>query len=77
MILLAILIPGLSFILRGKFISGIVALLLQVLAVFTFLIFGLGFFIWLGTAAWAVISYNNGKAEKRNKELISALKSQQ
>lgn len=77
MILIAILIPGLSFLLRGKILAGLVALVLQVIACFTFVIFGLGFFIWLGTAIWAVISYNNGKADKRNRELIEALKTQQ
>ena len=77
MILLALLLPGISFLIRGKIISGLVALILQLIAVFTFLLFGLGFFIWLGTAIWAVISYNNEKAEKRNKELINAIKNQQ
>ncbi|WP_338876167.1 hypothetical protein WBJ53_10995 [Spirosoma sp. SC4-14] len=77
MILLAILVPGLSFLLRGKIISGIIAVILQIVAFLTFVFFGLGFFIWLGTAVWAVISYNNGKAEKRNNELIEAIKNQQ
>ena len=74
MILLAILVPGLSFLLRGKIIQGIIAIILQIIAVFTFLVFGLGFFLWLGTAIWAVISYNNGKAEKRNQGLINAIR---
>jgi len=73
MILLAIFLPGLSFLLRGKIIQGVIAILLQIIAFFTFLIFGLGFFLWLATAIWAVISYNNGKAEKRNQELIDAM----
>lgn len=76
MILLAILVPGLSFLLRGKVIQGIIAIILQIIAAFTFLLFGLGFFIWLATAIWAVISYNNGKAEKRNQELINSIKEQ-
>lgn len=76
MVLLAILVPGISFLLRGKIIQAIVALILQVVAIFTFLFFGLGFFIWLATAIWAVVSYNNGKADKRNKELMKFMQKQ-
>ncbi len=76
MILLAILFPGISFLLRGKIIQGIIALVLQVVAFFTFVIFGLGFFIWLIIAIWAVISYNNGKADKRHKEVLKTMQMQ-
>jgi TM2 domain-containing membrane protein YozV len=66
MTLLAILLPWLSFFLRGKIIQGILCLFLQITLIG-----------WLPAAIWAVISLNNGRAEKRNKELINALKQQQ
>ncbi|WP_375444883.1 hypothetical protein [uncultured Fibrella sp.] len=74
MIILAIFFPGVYFLSRGKIVSGFFAIVLQIVAVFTFLLFGLGFFIWLGIAIWAVISYNNEKAEKRTEALINAMK---
>jgi hypothetical protein len=60
--LLAILLPFLSFIFRGKIISGIVCLILQ------FTLIG-----WLPAAIWAVMSLNNDRAEKRNEKLIKAI----
>lgn len=76
MILLAILFPGISFLLRGKIIQGIIALVLQVIAIITSIFFGIGFFIWLAIAIWAIISYNNGKAGKRHKEVIKTMQMQ-
>ena len=77
MILLAILFPGISFLLRGKIFSAIIALILQVVAFLTFLLFGVGFFIWLILAILAVVSYNNGKAERRNEKIMSAMRQRQ
>ncbi len=74
MILIAIIFPGLSFILRGKLLSGIVAILLQVFAFLTSFLFGLGFIVWVILAAWAVVSYFQGKADRRNEALINAIK---
>jgi len=76
MIFIAILCPGLSFLLRGKLLSAILAIVLQVAACFTFVFFGAGFFLWLILAIWAVMSYNNAKADKRNRALIRAMRSQ-
>ncbi len=75
MLLIAIIFPGLSFILRGKFLSGIVAILLQMLAFLTTILFGFGFLVWAILAIWAVVSYFQGKADKRNDALIDAIKS--
>ena len=74
MILIAIIFPGLSFLLRGKIISGILAIILQVVAVFTFLIFGVGAILWIVLLIWAIVSYNNAKNEKRRKEMLKAMR---
>lgn len=60
--LLAILLPFLSFIFRGKIFSGIICLILQ------FTLIG-----WLPAAIWAVMSLNNDRADKRNEKLIKAI----
>ena len=54
------------FPLASPFIIGV--------AFITFLLFGLGFFIWLILAIWAVVSYNNGKSDKRYEKLVNAIK---
>jgi hypothetical protein len=74
MVLIAIIFPGLSFLLRGKLFSAIIAIILQVFAFLTFVLFGLGFYIWLITAIWAVISYNQGRADRRNRQMIRAMR---
>lgn len=61
--LLAILLPFLSFIVRGKILTGIVCFILQITI--------LG---WIPAAIWAVVSLQNSRAEKRNKKLIQAIK---
>ena len=60
--LLAILLPFLSFFIRGKILSGIVCLILQTLVIG-----------WLPAAIWAVMSLNNARAEKRNDKLIRSI----
>lgn len=62
MILLAIILPWLSFILRGKILSGILCLFLQITLIG-----------WLPAAIWAVISLNNKRAEKRTEKIIKAI----
>jgi len=62
--LLAILLPFLSFIFRGKIISGIICLILQITLIG-----------WLPAAFWAVMSLNNDRADKRNEKLIRAINS--
>ncbi|KAB1230468.1 YqaE/Pmp3 family membrane protein [Chryseobacterium viscerum] len=63
MMLLAILLPFLSFIIRGKVITGIVCLILQITLIG-----------WLPAAIWAVLSLNNERADKRNDKLIKAMR---
>ncbi len=60
--LIAILLPVLSFILRGKILTAIVCLILQLTLIG-----------WIPAAIWAVLSLNNERAEKRNLKLIQAL----
>ncbi|WP_062062732.1 YqaE/Pmp3 family membrane protein [Aquimarina longa] len=54
MILIAILLPWLSFFLRGKIISGIICLVLQLTLIG-----------WIPEAIWAVASRLDGKNRKR------------
>lgn len=58
MILIAIILPWLSFLIRGKIIIGILCLFLQITLIG-----------WLPAALWAAFSYINSKNEKRLKEL--------
>ncbi len=61
--LLAILLPFLSFIFRGKILTGIICLILQMTI--------LG---WIPAAIWASLSLSNARAEKRNRKLIKAIR---
>jgi len=61
--LLAILVPFLSFFFRGKIISAIVCLFLQITLIG-----------WLPAALWAVMSLNNARADRRNRQLIRAIR---
>lgn len=61
--LLAILLPFLSFIVRGKVFIGIICLILQITLIG-----------WLPAAIWAVLSLNNERADKRNDRLIKAMR---
>ncbi len=61
--LLAILLPFLSFIIRGKIFTGILCLILQITLIG-----------WVPAAIWAALSLNNERAEKRNKQLIRAMR---
>lgn len=61
--LLAILLPFLSFFFRGKIFTAVICLLLQLTL--------LG---WLPAALWAVMSLQNARAERRNNRLIKAIK---
>lgn len=65
MTLLAILLPWLSFLLRGKFLAGILCLILQITL--------LG---WIPAAIWAIVSLNNERADKRTDRIVSAMKQQ-
>ncbi|WP_126970977.1 YqaE/Pmp3 family membrane protein [Gynurincola endophyticus] len=63
MTLVAIIFPWLSFILRGRILTGIFCFFLQIT------IIG-----WIPAAAWAVISLNNSRAEKRTERIVRAIK---
>jgi len=58
MILIAILFPCISFFLRGKIVSGIVCLILQITLIG-----------WLPAAIWAVASRVDGKNKSRVKKM--------
>ncbi|WP_318846734.1 YqaE/Pmp3 family membrane protein [Chryseobacterium sp. JV558] len=64
--LLAILLPFLSFIVRGKVLTGIICLILQITLIG-----------WLPAAIWAVLSLNNDRADQRNDRLIKAMRKNQ
>ncbi len=61
--LLAIVLPFLSFMIRGKVLTGILCLILQITLIG-----------WLPAAIWAVLSLNNERADKRNNRLIKAMR---
>lgn len=61
--LLAILVPFLSFFFRGKIFTAIICFILQITI--------LG---WIPAAIWAAMSLSNERADKRNKKLISAIR---
>ncbi|MCS4301712.1 MULTISPECIES: YqaE/Pmp3 family membrane protein [Chryseobacterium] len=60
---LAIVLPFLSFIVRGKVITGIICFILQITLIG-----------WLPAAIWAVMSLNNERANQRNEDLIRAVR---
>jgi len=61
--LLAILLPFFSFMVRGKILTGILCLILQITLIG-----------WIPAAIWAALSLNNERAEKRNQQLIQAMR---
>lgn len=64
MTLIAIFFPFLSFLLRGRIVTGILCLILQITLIG-----------WIPAAIWAVISLQNARADKRNRKLIKAMRS--
>lgn len=62
MTLLAIILPFLSFLVRGRIFTGIVCLILQIILIG-----------WIPAAIWAVVSLQNERADKRNEKLIAAI----
>ncbi len=62
MTLLAILLPWLSFILRGRVLTGILCLILQITLIG-----------WIPAAIWAVVSLNNAKADRRTDRIVKAI----
>jgi uncharacterized membrane protein YqaE (UPF0057 family) len=63
MTLIAIFFPCISFFLRGKLLTAVLCLILQITLIG-----------WIPAAIWAVISLQNARAEKRTRQLMDALK---
>lgn len=63
--LLAILIPGLSMMLNGHLLKGILCFILQ------FTLIG-----WIPAAIWGVASRSQDIAKKRHKETLAAIRAQ-
>ncbi|MCV2487615.1 YqaE/Pmp3 family membrane protein [Flavobacterium sp. SH_e] len=63
MTLIAIFFPCISFLLRGKILTALLCLILQLTLIG-----------WLPAAIWAVISLQNSRADRRNARLIKAMR---
>ena len=63
MILIAILLPGISFLLRGKIIKGIICLILHATLIG-----------WIPASIWAVIDLMDSRAQKRNDRIVNAMR---
>lgn len=63
MLLIAILLPWLSFLLRGRIFHFIICLLLQITLIG-----------WLPAAMWALVDLQNRRAERRNNRLVRAMR---
>jgi len=63
MTLIAIFLPWLSFMLRGKLITGILCLFLQCT------IIG-----WIPAAIWAVLDLQNSRADRRTRRIIREMR---
>jgi uncharacterized membrane protein YqaE (UPF0057 family) len=66
MLLIAILIPWLSFFLRGKILSGILCLILQITLIG-----------WLPAAIWAVMSRSNAVTDAKIKSMEKRILAEQ
>jgi len=64
MTLIAIFLPFLSFMLRGRILTGILCLILQITLIG-----------WIPAAVWAVISLQNSRADRRNAKLVRSMRS--
>jgi len=63
MTLIAILLPWLSFLLRGRILKGILCALLQITLVG-----------WIPAAVWAVIDLQNARADRRTRRIVKAMR---
>jgi len=63
MTLIAILLPWLSFFLRGRILTAILCLMLQITLIG-----------WIPAAIWAVISLQNARADRRTRQIVRAMK---
>ncbi|WDF62137.1 YqaE/Pmp3 family membrane protein [Flavobacterium sp. KACC 22758] len=64
MTLIAIFFPSLSFLLRGKLLTALLCLILQITLIG-----------WIPAAIWSVVSLQNSRADRRNSKLIRAMRS--
>lgn len=64
MTLIAIFFPSLSFLLRGRILTAVLCLILQITLIG-----------WIPAAIWAVLSLQNARADRRNNKLIKAMRS--
>jgi len=64
MTLIAIFFPSLSFLLRGKLLTALLCLILQLTLIG-----------WIPAAIWAVVSLQNSRADRRNAKLVRAVRS--
>ncbi|MGL5448206.1 MAG: YqaE/Pmp3 family membrane protein [Rhabdaerophilum sp.] len=62
---LAVLLPFMALLLRGKIIQSVLCLILQVTLIG-----------WIPAVIWAVLVIQNDNAERRHKEVIATLRSQ-
>jgi uncharacterized membrane protein YqaE (UPF0057 family) len=62
MIVIAVLLPWLALMLRGRIFQGILCLLLQITLIG-----------WLPAAVWALMVVNNDNQERRHRELLQSL----
>ncbi|MDE1569545.1 YqaE/Pmp3 family membrane protein [Aquabacter sp. L1I39] len=60
----AVLLPFLALMLRGRVLQGILCLVLQVTLIG-----------WLPAAIWAVVVVNNDNEERRHRELLASINS--
>ncbi|MFW0736849.1 YqaE/Pmp3 family membrane protein [Flavobacterium sp. T12S277] len=63
MTLIAIFFPCISFLLRGKILTALLCLILQITLIG-----------WIPAAIWAVVSLQNSRADRRNNKLIKAIR---
>ena len=63
-LLIALVLPWLTFFTIGRPIAGIVCLILQITLIG-----------WIPAAVWAVISLQNARADRRNAKLVRAMRS--
>lgn len=64
MTLIAIFFPSLSFLLRGKLLTALLCLILQITLIG-----------WIPAAIWAVVSLQNSRGDRRNRKLIKVMRS--
>jgi uncharacterized membrane protein YqaE (UPF0057 family) len=62
MIVIAVLLPWLALMLRGRIFQGLLCLLLQITLIG-----------WLPAAVWALMVVNNDNQERRHRELLQSL----